>query len=449
LALAAGLPALAAVVVAPAPAAANGRFPATISVHFEPDNDQRILVGTTFGVLLSEDDGATWRWTCEANVQYSGTWDPVYAISPAGTIFASTPAGLSITRDNGCNWSFAPPPMQDQWISDVQVGSDGAIWVSTASSGFANDVYVSHDDGMSFTSTGLLVTLAWWKSLRVAPSDPNRVYVSGYQLDGPADGGDGLPAPLLYRSDDGGAGWIEIPFSMMGQSQLFIVGVSPSDPDVVFAKLDGTPNDDLLRSDDGGVAWTPVASFGDDVLGFAPRAGSAQVVAGSPVNLVDPAHGDVRISNDDGVSFTQQTWTEATNVPRMACLGERRDMELFACGANWTPDRMAIGRSSDSLSWSKVMRFCEIDGPLECPAGSQHETLCAPLWPAMADQFGIPCAIDAGPMVDAGPRPDAGHHDESPSCGCRLGRGGSVGGAVTLGLAAAAWLLIRRRRRRR
>ncbi len=429
------------------PARANGRFPATMSVHSQDANDQRLLVGTTFGLLISDDDGDTWHWVCEQNIGYSGTWDPIYAISHAGTFFASTPSGLSVSRDRGCSWIFAPPPMQDQWISDVQVASDGAVWVSTASSGFANDVYVSRDDGMTFTSTGLLVSLAWWKSLRIAPSDPLRIYVSGYQLDGPADGGDGVPAPLLYRSDDGGMGWIEIPFAMMGQSQLFIVGVSPSDPNLVFARLDGSPGDELLRSDDGGVAWTPVASFDDDLLGFVARAGSETVIAGSNVNLTDPVHGDVRVSTDSGATFTQTTWTEAHNVPKMGCLNERSDGELFSCGANWTPDRMALGRSADGLSWSKVMRFCEIDGMLECPAGSPQMNLCGPLWPALADQFGIPCAPDAGPSVDAGSRPDAGNGGGSPDCGCRLGRGGSAGGAIALLTLAAAWLRRRRIRR--
>src|SRR5690349_20187638 len=90
--------------VVPRAADANGRYPQAVSIHFQPGNNHRILVGATFGMLLSEDDGATWRWTCEKNIGYGGIFDPTYEISQAGTIFATTFDGLSISRDSGCNF---------------------------------------------------------------------------------------------------------------------------------------------------------------------------------------------------------------------------------------------------------------------------------------------------------------------------------------------------------
>src|SRR5882672_12444366 len=46
-------------------ALANGAFPDEFSIHFPPDAPHRILVGANFGLLVSEDDGATWRYSCE------------------------------------------------------------------------------------------------------------------------------------------------------------------------------------------------------------------------------------------------------------------------------------------------------------------------------------------------------------------------------------------------
>src|SRR5258708_26917846 len=47
------------------PARANGAFPDEFSIHFPPDAPHRILVGANFGLLVSEDDGSTWRYSCE------------------------------------------------------------------------------------------------------------------------------------------------------------------------------------------------------------------------------------------------------------------------------------------------------------------------------------------------------------------------------------------------
>jgi hypothetical protein len=44
---------------------ANGAFPDEFSIHFRPSAPHRIFVGPNFGLLVSEDDGATWRYACE------------------------------------------------------------------------------------------------------------------------------------------------------------------------------------------------------------------------------------------------------------------------------------------------------------------------------------------------------------------------------------------------
>ena len=53
-------------VAAMAPAArANGAFPDEFSVHLPAGAPHRIFLGTNFGLVVSEDDGATWRYACE------------------------------------------------------------------------------------------------------------------------------------------------------------------------------------------------------------------------------------------------------------------------------------------------------------------------------------------------------------------------------------------------
>lgn len=414
--------AAAAVLAAATPAAANGRFPASNSITFVPGDPQTMYLGVTFGLLGSRDGGATWRWTCEVNVGYSGTYDPVYAASPAGTLYATTYDGLSISRDGGCSFAFAGAPLAGLWISDVTVAEDGAVWAVTASGGLANDVFVSRDDGMTFGSVGLVMDRAWWKTVRVAPSDPQRVYVSGYQLEEAGEGS----WPLLYRSDDGGANWTSIPVLFHTNPVLLLLGVSATDPDLLFARIDGVQADSLVRSTDGGLSFTTALTFAAQLTAFAGRADGTTFFAGALAE-------GVRVSHDGGAS-----WQTPAEQPVMACAGERPDGVLFACGANWNPDRFALGRSVDGETWEKVFRFVELAGDLECPAASSHGVSCAPLWPAIATQFGIGVP-DAGPGTpDAAPAGADGGGD-GPGCG---------GCAISLGLAGAVALWPRRRGRR-
>ena len=47
------------------------------------------------------------------------------------------------------------------------------------------------------------------------------------------------------------------------------------------------------------------------------------------------------VSHDGGMTFQP-----LAGAPQLACLGKRADGVLLGCGANWTPDYMAIGKSS-------------------------------------------------------------------------------------------------------
>ena len=415
------LAAIALAAALPRPADANGRYPQSVSVHFQPGNSQRIVVGATFGMLLSEDDGATWRWTCEQNIGYGGIFDPTYEVSAQGTLYATTFDGLSISHDNGCTWKYADGGLTGHWASDVQIGKDGAVWVTTSSGGMPNDVFVSKNDGTSFQSKGLLHDRAWWKSVRVAPSDPRRIYVTGYQVAAMPldDSGEPQPTPLFYRSDDGGDHWTDMNFSFAGESQFLLLGVSPTDPDVVFGRINGAVKDTLLRSDNGGMSWTQALTFagdGADLVAFVIRADGQHVIAGT-INFGAMA------SDDGGLLWHDLSPDPMIKPPRMACIGERpSDGALFTCGANWNPDKMALGRSSDGgKTWQKLMRFIEIDDELACPAGSGHVSKCAGIWQGIACQFGIGKG-DAGPLTPdaAVVTPDAGTSTNHPDCGCSI-----------------------------
>ena len=430
----AAVAALAALLALPRPAASNGRFPASTSVHTRPGDDESIYLGLTFGLLISHDDGAHFHWTCEDNIGYSGRFDPKYAIAPDGTIYATTYDGLRVSEDGGCSFRTATAGGTDElvgiWVDAIDVAPDGTVWFGTAETGLGNAVYRSTDKGVTVEKMGLDTKTAWWKSLEIAPSNPQRIYVTGYQVAPTAE-------VFVYRSDDGGKSWDAMPTTdlVLGSEPLVLIeGVDPTDPDIVYlrsVKIAKPAGDRLYRSADGGQTWTGVLDTDKTLRGIAVR-GSGEVVTGT-VDSADPVAGCTYRSSNRGTTFSA-----CELGPQMACIAERGDGELFACGGNWDPDFFTLGRSTDGASWTPVIRFHEMTGPLDCPQGTTSFDVCTlEQWPMIQEQFGV-LVPDAGPVEPEPPPPPDGCCDA----------GGSGAATMLLGLGVAG-LLWRGRRRGR
>lgn len=393
-------------------ASANGRFPDALDLSFQRGGAGRISGSTTFGLLFSDDLGDTWQWVCEDAVGYAGEWNPQVVITQPGTILVSTTEALRISRDGGCTFMPGPGAMATAWVADLQQGEDGSIWIASANSSGVNDVYVSRDDGVSFEPAGLAVPSAFWLSVRTAPGDVERVYASGYDLVG------GVPMPMLHRRD--ATGWMALPFEYEGESQLKLLGVSPSDPDLVFARIDGEPTDTVLSSSDGGISWTQGPSLLGDVVAFAAWP-DGEVLIGTKYE------GSHR-STDGGLTWTQVS--ERLKSPWLNCAAISPTGELWGCGSNWEPDRFAYGRSTDrGETWSRVMRFDEIRTALDCPDATPQDELCEPNFDsAVCTTFS--CRVDAPPRPPDAPPIDAGGppgREGGSGCGCGIALGAVVG----------------------
>lgn len=377
---------------------ANGRPPVTNGVTFDPADNHSLFIRSTFGLLVSHDDGCSFRWACEQSIGYGGAFDPEYAIGANGTLYATTYDGLRVSRDGGCTFVTATSELPDGapgriaglFVDSISIGATGDVWVATADGAHANSVYRSTDGGQTFASVGASLPALWWKSVVVAPASPLVAYAAGYQV------ATSTPTTQAFMTRDAGATWTELSLAgvKLGATPVTtIAAVDAAASTTLFLTsvgAAGPEGDRLYRSVDGGLSFTEVLATTRPVVSVVIRPGG--------VVLAVSGDGTYR-STDGGVTFGP-----GAPVPKLGCLGTRPDGTLVSCAANWDPDFMAVATSPDGAQYDKLMRFAQLAGPLACPAGTPSHDLCDPLWPALQMQFGATgptdpsCAAPSEPL---------------------------------------------------
>ncbi|HEX5063271.1 MAG TPA: sialidase family protein [Kofleriaceae bacterium] len=353
-------------------AAAHGRDPIALHIEFRHDHPQDVLAGTTIGLLTSHDGGATWRWTCEEAVHYQDPFDPDYAYAADGTIFAQTFTGLGIDRQT-CG--FSPTNLGKLVISSVTTTGTGVVYAAS-SDATDHSIYKSIDNGVSFAPVSAPGQLGdWWRSLEVAKSDSERVYLTGYRFIGTTK------QFLFFVSRDGGATFDPIDtasFATTDSSMIDVVHIG-ANPDLVYARVTFSREPDngdvIYRSTDAGATWGKLFTNGDPYgVSFLARSTGELVVA---TRLSGAWH-----SFDDGA-----TWQPLPNPPHISSLVETPSGDVWAGTQNYLgiqpggrppipSDGYAIMKSSDLVTWTPVMRMQDLAG-VACREGTDVFVQCA------------------------------------------------------------------------
>jgi hypothetical protein len=147
------------------------------------------------------------------------------------------------------------------------------------------------------------------------------------------------------------------------------------------------------------------------------------------------------------------TWTELTSAPHINCLVENTAGEVWACTQNYgSPqipmDGYGIMKSTDLVTWTPVLKYQEIDGPVACPEDTLQYMRCdrppamggALGWCGLCDQLGC------DPKRSCVAEPDGPPKKEGGGC-CETGDNNKVPGAVAIG--AMVGIVLSRRRKRR
>jgi hypothetical protein len=411
-------------------AAAHLRDPYMVAIHFKPGDPQRAIAGTTFGLIRTEDGGATWRWTCEQALHYQDPFDPDYAYAATGRILEQGRIATWLKRDTCGDDTM---PIGATTASVVEVGPDDALYAA-ASDDFR--IYKSTDGGASFQSTAVATQVDAWTSLEVAPANAQRVYLAGFRYVGTTR------EHAMFVSVDGGAAFTPIasPVGATGTgTQLEIAAIGPGvDTVYVLARYENDTDFSIYKSVTGGTAWTRIFTTADRYgLAFLLRA-SGELVAATR------SSGAWR-SLDGGAS-----WLPIAGAPHISTLAETPAGEVWAgtqnflympppmSGAPPVPaDGYALMRSSDLVTWTPMLKVEQLTGPELCAPGTLVHEECVvknhgigTAWCCLVGELKIdPSELDCAGDRSCGSYLDGRAGDativEKPEC-CGAGGGGSA-----------------------
>ncbi|MDH3424635.1 MAG: YCF48-related protein, partial [Gemmatimonadota bacterium] len=273
-----------------------------------------VAVGERGHVLMSRDDGATWR---QARVPTRASLTGVYFHDDQLGWAVGHDAVIIRTRDGGENWErlhFAPEeerPFLDVWFSDADNGfvigaygyflktSDGGdSWtdfeIAAEEEAPAEDYY--YDDEVQYHLNAISV------------SDSGALYIAA-------------EAGHVYRSDDGGETWVSLPSPYEGS----YFGTLPLEGDsLLLYGLRGH----LFRSDDAGETWQELETGTQALLTDATRLDSGTIVivglAGTALVSTDGGHSFILRQQADREGLTTLLSTDSGDVVVVGEFGVNR-----------------------------------------------------------------------------------------------------------------------------
>jgi hypothetical protein len=455
------LGALGALLLAPGRARADGGIPQATGILLAADRPDEVALATTFGLLLSEDAGASWVWTCEQTATVMGYQ---YGIGPEprDRLYALSPTeGLAVSDDGSCSWQRAGGALAAAAASDYFVDrSDGNRVLAVAAGRDADggvlpqSVYLSTDGGTTFGATPLYTAPAMTNvvGIEIARSDPSVIYVAMY-------GYSNAPGfhPTLLRSADGGATWTPHDVEAgLGPHELRILAVDPDDPDLVYLRVIAAGQESFAVTRDGGATFSAPLAIANGGLSAFARLASGTILVGALVSLPGGGGGTVGAgyrSTDAGATF--QPWTLCPQ-PHVLGLAERGGLLYLA--ARESSDGWALATSSDEgATLTPLSTYEEVRGVKACQPAPDCQAACGlvgsqGIWTndvctgALLDGGAVPsppgppvCMPDGA--VDA-PAPASGG-----GCGCTFGDPARRGGPGVWWLGPATVALVARRAR--
>ena len=419
--------------LAPRRARADGAFPDSQIILTPTERPSELVLVTNFGLVSSQDAGATWTWACEQDANAFGIYYQLGATA-RHRLFAIANKQVVFSDDQSCGWATSGGLLTGQDVSDVWVDRTVvdrvlAVGVSCCTGGqMVHALFSSSDGGTTFDTRlfqadpGANIT-----GVESARSDPKTIYLT---LLGAAPDGGKAP-PMLARTTDGGATWATMDLTAsLGPGGVRLIAVDPDDAGKVFLLWSGVDGQALGVTVDGGMTVTKPFVPDGVMKAFLRMADGTILVSTDNAN----AAGLYR-SRDAG-----KTFAVVDNPPHVRALAQRGGT-VFAATDNFS-EGYAIGASTDAgTTWKAVMSYGQVGAILPCLKAA-CQTSCAvqaqlQLWPDAVCSADAPSMTGTGGgggggMPDGGAGdaaiPDGGTGDAAAPDGSVGGGGGATGG---------------------
>ena len=437
---------------APRAAHANGAFPDAQSILTPAARPQEISLVTNFGLVVSQDAGRTWLWSCEQAANSLG-YLYQYGPAPRTRLFAIANQSLIFSDNGTCGWQVAAGKVTDLGVTDFfpdPSNADRVLAVAFDYTTTAYSVLQSNDGGVTFTTA--LYTGAAKESIdgvEIARSDPKTIYLTNRTAV--------ANVPQLGHSSDAGATWQFTDLSpTLGAGTASIIAVDPTNPQTILLLFKGAVQSLALSRDGGRTVTVSLAAAMGAYFTSSTRTSTGAILVGGVDASTTP---NLFRSLDGGVTF-QKVANQPPSIRGLSVRGA----QVFAAADNFG-DGYALGVSSDDgMTWQPMMSYGQVAAIVACQKAS-CQMICdaevtLDLWDAKV------CSADPPPpAADGGATSDAGTHDGGSggaTAGGQAGQGGqthpaSTGGgcAIAPGAASLSWLgalvglaaLARRRRR--
>lgn len=409
--------------LAPRDASAHGESPQIQQVLFHPANPDVMVVVGSFGLMVTEDRGATWDWICPEAFSEDFALLGRGFLDAEGTVTLGLPRGLVRGEALGCEASRPAAALDGIYVVDLhsEPADPDSMLALTFESDDSSAIHAAGDSGRTWTPrSGLLPPRLLTQSVRAAPSDPLRVYVSGVVPSG--------FVPTVYRSDGGGDVWTPFEFPAPPEEfSFYLLGVSPDRPDRVYLRAVDPNHDRIALSEDGATTFVDLAVLDAPVL-----------AAGRPFGFAVASDGAAWVGNPIAGLFREEGAGLASRAPDLAVTSiEAHEGDLWIgldgrAGDDLPEIVRALGEDPTALE--PVMSYEQLTGVRTCTSPRVRE-ICEPLWDDLRRHVGLlpPLVTDAGVT-------DAGLEEPPPTttgCGCRMHTGQRPSGWVwfLLGLA--------------
>lgn len=329
-------------------------------------------VETTIGYLRPI-PSAGFSWVCHEGVtQPDALITPQYVENQDGTMLV-TVGDLAQAKNvneavyrstDGCDWSTTDG-LSNHRIADIRfdpLNPDRAMAVSNTE-GTINGVFVSLDAGATWDLVYEGEDGRVFTSVRFAETHEGYIWVASMTDDGRQH--------IIHRSRDGGSTWAHhsLPIALAGEEVVHValVALDLENPDTAWISAGPFLDDTLYRTTDGGQSFEPV---------YHPQAAIIDGALDDEGAVWLVVSGNKVLRSTDGETFS------------------RLETAPLSIGVEAVGGHVVlatrVASAGTALSTCASPEYCEttptfevLNGPPECPQGSDSVNLCEPLWPAL------------------------------------------------------------------